>query len=98
MNSYQLRYYLNTLGSGVHTGVYAIDQLQYVKAKHFAIIFNNMDSSSNGMHWCCLVKLPNQKSIDFFDSLGMKVKFYGKQLEIFIKQHGGIVKYCSKNM
>lgn len=40
MNSFQIRYYLETLRLNVHTGVYAINQLQFISAKSFAIVVN----------------------------------------------------------
>lgn len=98
MNSYQIRYYLKLINLPVHTGVYAMDQLKFISKKSFAIVFNNMKSTSSGMHWCCLVKKPNQKYIDFFDSLGMPIEFYDKELLLFVKRIGGCVNYYTNNI
>src|SRR5581483_12147469 len=96
MNSYEIRYFLKTLQLNVYTGVYAIDQLKYVKATSFAIVVNNMPSSSEGMHWFCLVRKKNQKGVDFFDSLALPIEFYGNELTIFLSQFEGLNYYATR--
>lgn len=57
-----------------------------------------MNSNSTGMHWFCLIKRQKTADIDFFDSLGMPSSFYGKELELFLKQNGARINYHDKNV
>jgi hypothetical protein len=98
MNSYELRYYLRGLKLKTYVGVYAIDQLKYIKASHFAIIFNNMPSSTVGMHWCAIIKKQGKKKLDFFDSLGKDITYYGDEVYDFISRHCTEINYLTKNV
>lgn len=85
MNSIQLRYSLLKLVD-IPTTVCAIDQLQVVKKEPFAIICNNQRSTMPGMHWISFYK--NNCDLEFFDSFGMPVEFYGKEFHTFITRFG----------
>ena len=98
MNSYQIRYFLKSLNLKVHTGVYAIDQLRYIVIQPLAIVFNNMPSSSVGMHWCAIIKKSKQSRIIFFDSLGLHPSFYGKEVMELIERLGGHFLYHNTNI
>jgi hypothetical protein len=87
MDSLQLRYAL-LQSSKTFTAVCAKDQLKGIKEKSFAIICNNEDSSMPGMHWLCFYKNDQDTSVQFFDSFGMPIEFYGKDFCEFAAENG----------
>ena len=93
MNTFELQSYL--LDSINHKdfqiGVLASDELKSVTYQHFCIIVNSDPSNLPGQHWVCLLK--RSKTIEFFDSFGKDIRFYGRNFEKFVQMHGGKVKY-----
>lgn len=85
MNSLQLRYALLKL-VGIPTTVCAIDQLNVIKQEPFAIICNNQKSTMAGMHWVSFYK--NSSDLEFFDSFGMPIEFYGNDFNKFTERFG----------
>jgi len=86
MDSFQLRYALNKLIKGIPNYVCASDQLQLVNSKQFAIITNTEPSVSGGSHWVCFLKRDNSSTVEFFDSYGIAVKYYGHYFLQFISK------------
>jgi hypothetical protein len=89
MNSQQLRYVLMKYVE-LPTIVCASDQLRTISSKTFAVICNNQPSTEGGMHWISFLKTGS--SLEFFDSFGLPVEFYGSMFTDFIRNHGGKVK------
>jgi len=96
MDSFQLRYALNELIKDIPVYVCASDQLQLVNTKQFAIIVNTEPSSNSGSHWVCFYKPNDSSTIEFFDSYGVKVKYYGKYFLQFISKFHKIEQCLSQ--
>lgn len=87
MDSQQLRYVLiNFINSP--SAVCAIDQLKLLPVQTTAIICNNQTSRQPGMHWVSFYKPTASNYIEFFDSFGMPIKFYGPEFSQFIRDSG----------
>lgn len=91
MNSLQLRYALLTYIE-FPTIVCAIDQLHLIQSKDFFLICNNQPSTESGMHWVSFCKI--NKNLEFFDSFGLPIQYYGTLFSEFVERHGGKVKQC----
>jgi len=92
MNSTELRNILCcTVPKEYETGVYACDQLSFVKNKAFAIICNNQESTERGGHWIAFFKRKCDESVEMFDSFGMPVTFYSNFVNQFLKCKGKYV-------
>jgi len=72
-------------------GVLASDELKLVTKKHFYIIVNSDPSDQPGTHWLAFMK--RGKYLEFFDSFGKPVTFYGQNFIDFVKKHGPYLKY-----
>jgi len=96
MDSFQLRYALNELMKGIPVYVCASDQLQLVKTKKFAIIVNTEPSSSEGSHWVCFYKADSSSTIEFFDSYGVELKYYGNYFIEFVSKYSRIEQCFSQ--
>jgi hypothetical protein len=95
MDSYQLRYcLLSTIDD--YTYVCAVDQLHNIKTDSFFVICNNQPSTENGMHWIAFHKSKQEKNVQFFDSFGLPLQFYPKQMIEFCKKHGINVSFSDK--
>jgi len=89
MDSVQLRYALiNSVN--VSTTVCAKNQLSEINSSEFAIICNNQSSDERGMHWLAFYK--DKEGLEFFDSFGMDLQFYGVEFVKFASKHGKTVK------
>jgi hypothetical protein len=93
MNSFEIRYSLLKFNTKYHTGVYAADQLKHITAKYFFVVVNSEVSSQPGLHWIAFMKVPGEETLEFFDSMGLSIKFYGHYFSSFIKKHGGLIRY-----
>ena len=84
MNTKQLWYALteNPITESYFDGVFPIDALAHIKNKPDMIICNTDPSYKPGEHWV-LFFFNDDKSVDFFDSLGKTIKFYGLEFESF---------------
>ena len=98
MNSFQIRYYLKRMNYNIHTGAYAIDQIKHIKAKTFAIVVNNMPSSSGGIHWFALFKPSETSRIELFDSLALPVETYYPELKDFFEANGKRFVRCIRRV
>lgn len=96
MNSDELRDKL--ILKNIHTYVCAKDQLSNITTCDFAVICNNEYSFEKGQHWLAFYKSKHQKYVDFFDSFGLPIEFYGKEFNTFIEYHGGFVRYNNKQL
>lgn len=92
MNSFELRDKL-LFFKNIHAYVCAKDQLINIKSSDFAVVCNNEYSYQNGQHWLAFFKTKKQKYIDFFDSFGLPIEFYGFEFVSFVNEHGGLVRY-----
>ena len=85
MDSVQLRYaLLNSLK--IPIAVCAKDQLKQITYANFAIICNNQFSYEVGQHWLAFYK--QNDVVEFFDSFGMPIEFYGPEFKKFVTKHG----------
>ena len=66
-------------------GVYSIDTLKNIKQKPKLIICNTDPSNKPGKHWV-LFFFDSKNSVDFYDSLGRDVSYYGPEFVNFIKK------------
>ena len=66
-------------------GLYSIDTLKNIKQKPKLIICNTEPSNKPGKHWV-LFFVDSKNSIDFYDSLGRDVSYYGPEFVNFIKK------------
>ena len=66
-------------------GVYSIDTLKNIKQKPRLIICNTDPSNKPGKHWV-LFFFDSKNSVDFYDSLGRDVSYYGPEFVNFIKK------------
>lgn len=97
MNSFEIRDKLSFL-KNIHTYVCAKDQLINIKSCDFAVVCNNESSYLSGQHWLAFYKSKGQKYIDFFDSFGLPIEFYGLEFISFINSHGGFVRYNNEQL
>jgi hypothetical protein len=95
MNSFELRYILLKLAPGIPCGVYASDQLKYIKTKSFCVIVNSERSTNAGRHWLAFIKRKGNTVLEFFDSFGLPILFYGPYFTSFVKRNGGC---CRTNL
>ena len=94
MNSLQLRYALiNSMN--LFIAVCAKDQLDSINSKTFAIISNNQSSNEAGMHWLAFYKETESSVLEFFDSFGMPLSFYGKEFQDFALRNEKKVRQSS---
>ena len=65
-------------------GVFPIDQLKEIKTKPELIICNTDPSNKPGQHWVLFFFYSD--TVDFFDSLGRRMEYYGDQFVNFAKK------------
>jgi len=90
MDSLQLRYILLKSVPNLFIGVYASDQIKFVKHESFAIIVNSSKSINPGVHWTAFYKAQNS-DLEFWDSFGLPINYYGLDFIDFVKTHGQIL-------
>jgi len=93
MDSFQLRYALLKTIKNARPYVCAKNQLHLIKSNSFAVIVNSQDSYLPGLHWLAIYKSSTNNYIEFFDSLGKSMFYYGDDVIEFLKTNGGIVRY-----
>ena len=74
---------LNPVTNKYFDGIFSIDTLQDIKEKPTLIICNTDPSYKPGEHW--ILFFFYDKSVDFFDSLGRDITFYGSEFIDFVK-------------
>ena len=66
---------LNPVTNQYFDGIYSADTLKEIREKPDLIICNTDPSNKPGEHWVLFFFSDN--SVDFFDSLGRDIKYYG---------------------
>ena len=64
-------------------GIFSIDTLKDIKEKPSLIICNTDPSDEPGKHW--VLFFFSEDSVDFYDSLGRDITYYGSEFIDFIK-------------
>ena len=82
---------LNPVTNKYFDGIFLIDTLQDIKEKPTLIICNTDPSYKPGEHWILFFFYDN--SIDFFDSLGRDITYYGSEFIDFVKKFANDYKY-----
>lgn len=90
MHSLQLRYGLLTY-TDMNIAVCASDQLKLVTFESFCIIVNSQSSEKAGQHWLAFFCTQNNNCIEFFDSFGMPIEFYGEEFVKFAQRYNPVV-------
>ena len=75
-------------------GIFSSDTLKEITEKPFLIICNTDPSNKPGEHWVLFFFREN--SVDFFDSLGRDIKYYGSVFIDFISNFVDNYKQCIK--
>ena len=74
---------LNPKTNSYFDGIFSIDTLKDIKEKPSLIICNTDPSDEPGKHW--VLFFFNKDSVDFYDSLGRDITYYGSEFIDFIK-------------
>ena len=74
--------------------MYSSDTLKEIKEKPNLIICNTDPSNKPGEHW--VLFFFSENSVDFFDSLGRDIKYYGSVFLNFIANFANNYKQCDK--
>ena len=85
---------LNPTTTKYFDGIYSSDTLNEIKEKPDLIICNTDPSNKPGEHWVLFFFQEN--SVDFFDSLGREIKYYGSVFLDFIANFVTNYKQCVK--
>ena len=85
---------LNPVTNKYCDGIFSIDTLQDIKEKPTLIICNTDPSYKPGEHWILFFFYDN--SVDFFDSLGRDITYYGSEFIDFVKNFANDYKYTVK--
>ena len=85
---------LNPVTNKYFDGIFSIDTLQDTKEKPTLIICNTDPSYKPGEHWILFFFYDN--SVDFFDSLGRDITYYGSEFIDFVKNFANDYKYTVK--
>ena len=85
---------LNLVTNKYFDGIYSSDTLKEIKERPDLIICNTDPSNKPGEHW--VLFFFNQNSVDFFDSLGRDIKYYGSVFLDFIANFDTNYKQCLK--
>ena len=83
---------LNEVTNNYFDGVFSIDTLADIKEKPQLIISNTQGSHFPGEHWVLFFFENN--CVDFFDSLGRDISYYGPEFIAFIKNFTNNFKQC----
>ena len=84
----------NPLTNKYFDGIFSIDILQDITEKSTLIICNTDPSYKPGEHW--ILFFFNDNSVDFFDSLGRDITYYGSEFIDFVKNVANAYKYVVK--
>ena len=83
---------LNPITNNFFDGIYSSDTLKEIKEKPNLIICNTDPSDKPGEHW--VLFFFSEKSVDFYDSLGRDIKYYGSVFIDFIANFVEYYKQC----
>ena len=97
MNAKQLYIALasNPNTNTVFDGIYSIDTLKDIKNKPELIICNTDPSDKPGKHWA-LFFFDESNSVDFYDSLGKAITYYGPEFIDFVNKFAENYNQCIK--
>ena len=95
MNAKQLYIALasNSNTNTVFDGIYSIDTLKDIKNKPELIICNTDPSDKPGEHWV-LFFFDESNSVDFYDSLGKDITYYGPEFIDFVNKFAENYNQC----
>ena len=85
---------LNPITNKYFDGIYSSDTLIEIVEKPQLIICNTDPSDKPGEHW--VLFFFHKNSVDFFDSLGRDIKYYGSVFVDFITSFVSNYKQCVK--
>ena len=85
---------LNPVTNKYFDGIYSSNTLKEIKERPDLIICNTDPSNKPGEHW--VLFFFNQNSVDFFDSLGREIKYYGSVFLDFIANFVSNYQQCLK--
>ena len=77
-------------------GIISIDTLKEIKEKPDLIICNTDPSDQPGEHW--VLFFLNENSVDFYDSLGCDITYYGSEFINFIKNYTSNFEQCLRSV
>ena len=83
---------LNRITNSYFDGVYSSDTLKDVKEKPELIICNTDPSDKPGKHW--VLFFFDGDEVDFYDSLGKDVTYYGKNFVNFANKYAKSINQC----
>ena len=87
---------LNPVTNSYFDGIYSIDTLKTIEEKPELIICNTDPSNKPGKHW--VLFFFKGENVDFFDSLGWDIEYYGSEFINFIKTFANKYKQCLKRL
>jgi len=98
MNTIQFKSYLsNFIPKGAfYFNVIPSDYLNRIKSRRLAIIVNTDRSDSSGTHWIAFFRSGANSKLQYFDSFGLPIQFYGEDFVNFVYGQGGILESNSK--
>ena len=99
MNTKQLYFALsnNKITKGKFDGIFSKDTLQDIVTRPELIICNTDPSDKPGQHWV-LFFFDKKGNVEFFDSLGKPLRFYGKEFVMFAKMFSKNIKQNTKRI
>ena len=85
---------LNAHTNSCFDGIYSSDTLKEIKYKPKLIICNTDPSNKPGKHWVLFYFEGN--TVDFYDSLGKELSYYGDDFINFVKRFGSEYNQCTQ--
>lgn len=79
----------------IFDGVYCKDTLKDITQKPDLIICNTDDCDGPGEHWV-LFYFVGHRCVEFYDSLGRDISFYGESFVNFVQKFADVTKQCNK--
>lgn len=86
----------NPVTNSAFQGVFARDTLNEISKKPKLIICNTDPSYKKGEHWVLFYF--NENSVDFFDSLGRDIYYYGNDFVNFVKRFVTQYEFCEERL
>ena len=74
---------LNPVTNNYFDGIFSIDTLKDIKEKPTLIVCNTDPSDKVGEHW--ILFFFHDNTVDFYDSLGHDITYYGSEFIYFVK-------------
>ena len=82
---------LNPVTNNYFDGIFSIDTLKDIKEKPTLIVCNTDPSDKVGEHW--ILFFFHDNTVDFYDSLGHDITYYGSEFIYFVKRFANNFKY-----